>query len=487
MSDDLDLDMEVVEDDELDELGADGASSAGRHSRSEKESMSKEDSSRTENVSPSNSQSAGSESEDSKGDFERLGEFVEFINGNKPDRVFEKPSDDAEPYLTVETLRDGELKYAIDETAPRASPDDVLMIMDGSGSGRVYPGREGIISSTFSALKISQLCPEYVRYFLEHNFRRINSATKGSAVPHTDKDLVRSLEIPSVEIDEQHKIASVLYAVDQAIQKTEAIIDQARRVKRGLMQDVFRLGIDQSWSIRNPDADTEQWQKTPLGRIPRSWEHVRLGDVVERSGGLIQTGPFGSQLHQEEYVDEGVPVVMPQNIEDGKVDTAEIAQITPSKADELSRHRLRENDVVLARRGNLERAAVITEEENGWICGTGCLLIRLPVDEIAGSWFSAVYGYGIVQDQIKAQAVGSTMLNLNQSILENLQLALPPLREQERITSVLSRADAKIEEEVELKFELQDLKTGLMQDLLTGKVRTADKAIDVLDEVVEHG
>jgi type I restriction enzyme S subunit len=333
----------------------------------------------------------------------------------------------------------------------------------------------------------SRVNTHFLVYALREKDRYLKSLGRGTTVSGiTTADLKRT-HLARPPLPEQRKIASVLYAVDQAIQKTEEIIEQAKRVKRGLMQDVFRLGIDQSWSIRDHDADSEQWQKTPLGRIPRSWEHVRLGDVVERSGGLIQTGPFGSQLHQEEYVDEGVPVVMPQNIEDGKVDTAEIAQITPTKAEELSRHRLRENDVVLARRGNLERAAVITEKEKGWICGTGCLLIRLPVDEIAGSWFGAVYGYGIVQDQIMAQAVGSTMLNLNQSILENLQLALPPLHEQERITSVLSRADAKIEEEIELKLKLQGLKTGLMQDLLTGEVRTADKAIEVLGEVKAHG
>lgn len=483
MSDDLDLDMEVVEDDELDELGADGASSAGRHSRSEKESMSKEDSSRTENVSPSNSQSAGSESEDSKGDFERLGEFVEFINGNKPDRVLEKPSDDAEPYLTVETLRDGELKYAIDETAPRASPDDVLMIMDGSGSGRVYPGREGIISSTFSALKISQLCPEYVRYFLEHNFRRINSATKGSAVPHTDKDLVRSLEIPSVEIDEQHKIASVLYAVDQAIQKTEAIIEQAKRVKRGLLQDLFSFGVGSDDRLRDPDQNPGSFRETKLGSLPSDWEVIPMGKAIS----TLYRYP---SYYDIEYVDKGVPEVRGELLRpDGTINlsTEEIRYVSEETASEYPRVRLEENDFVISVRGTVGKVGRIPPSLAGGVITANLIRVKFDTDLILPDYAQVMLLSRQFQRRLDALTSATTIKTIKADDLRRIPVRLPNFSEQQRISKVVQSRTEKVRKEQAQLDELLRLKKGLMQNLLTGEVRTMNKAIEVLGEVKAHG
>src|SRR5699024_469327 len=116
----------------------------------------------------------------------------------------------------------------------------------------------------------------------------------------------------------------------------------------------------------------------------------------------------------------------------GKILKEDIAEITSEKADDLDRHKMQPNDVIIARRGDLERAASITDREEGWICGTGCLLIRSPKQEITGKWLQMVYQHPLSQHQINSRAVGSTMSNLNQSILENLQLALPPTEEQEK-------------------------------------------------------
>jgi type I restriction enzyme S subunit len=471
MSEDPDFDMEVVEGDELGELGIDGAASSTKRSRTEQQSMSNNDSFRTEDMEPSNTRSEGFDPEYSKRQLDRLGEYVEFKNGKKPSRVLEEATDNAEAYLTVETLRDGELKYAIDESAPRASPHDVLMIMDGSGSGRVYPGRKGIISSTFSALEISQLCPEYVRYFLEHNFRRINSATKGSAVPHTDKDLVRSLEVPNVEIDEQRQIASVLYAVDQAIQKTEAIIEQAKRVKRGMMQDLFTHG-----------PNDEETQRIRPGEFPKSWEVKALGEVAN-----VVRGSTPDTKNQNYYGGENVwvtPNDLSNLYEDGagKYIADSERKLTDSGVEAKSLSMVRPNSVMFTSRSyGIGKTAICTvpAATNQGITAFEC------ESELSEEFL--YYYLNHAMDYIVSISGVATFPEITKRAVEGLPIPIPDRSTQEAITSPLSRFDDLIDHEIESKEELEQLKDGLMQDLLTGEVRTVDKAIEVLDEVAAHG
>src|SRR3990167_8165431 len=113
------------------------------------------------------------------------------------------------------------------------------------------------------------------------------------------------------------------------------------------------------------------------GEVPEHWEFTTLGEVCERGGGEIQTGPFGSQLHAADYVPVGVPSIMPQNIGDNRIVEDSIARITPDDAKRLSRYLVRRGDIVYSRRGDVERRALVRDREDGWLCGTGCLRVRL--------------------------------------------------------------------------------------------------------------
>ena len=110
-----------------------------------------------------------------------------------------------------------------------------------------------------------------------------------------------------------------------------------------------------------------------LGPIADGWQYLPLGEVCQKGGGDIQTGPFGSQLHAADYVPVGIPSIMPQNIGDNRVIERGIARITPEDAARLSRYRVKVGDVVYSRRGDVERRSLIREREEGWLCGTGCL------------------------------------------------------------------------------------------------------------------
>lgn len=176
------------------------------------------------------------------------------------------------------------------------------------------------------------------------------------------------------------------------------------------------------------------------------WRQTTLGALAEAAGGGIQTGPFGSQLHASDYVDVGVPVVMPVNIGDNRIDeNTTIAQASQEDAHRLDRHRLKAGDIVYSRRGDVERRALIRPEQEEWLCGTGCLRVRLDDPQIVNARFvSYLLGAPWVREWIVQHAVGATMLNLNTKILSSVPLFVPTVGEQRAIAEVLGALDDKI-------------------------------------------
>ena len=310
---------------------------------------------------------------------------------------------------------------------------------------------------------------------LFHKFLDDNLA--GSTIQHLYQYIFESFEFPVPNPLKQTKIAEILSTVDQAIAQTEALIAKHKRIRTGLMQDLLTRGIDENGNLRS--EETHEFKDSPLGRIPVEWGVKCLGFALRDAGGFLQTGPFGSQLHAHEYVHEGIPVIMPQDIILGEIHEERIARIPEKKAHELHRHRMQNNDIVFSRRGDLTRAAPIGENESGWICGTGCFLLRAPVTKMDSRWFGEVYRHHRVQLQVEANAVGSTMPSLNNTAMEQLLIAFPGLAEQREITRHRDAVDTVRNMLVNNLAKLRFLKAALMQDLLTGKVSVAPLLTDL--------
>jgi type I restriction enzyme S subunit len=171
-----------------------------------------------------------------------------------------------------------------------------------------------------------------------------------------------------------------------------------------------------------------------------------LGAICEQQGGTIQTGPFGSQLHASDYAASGTPVVMPADIVGGRVSTAAIARVGFEHVERLSQHQLRFNDIVFSRRGDVTRFARVTEREVGWLCGTGCLKVRVGTGTIAlPEWISIALGAPEVKDWLVRHAVGATMPNLNTSILGAVPLRVPPIEQQREAVEVCFALDDRID------------------------------------------
>ena len=169
------------------------------------------------------------------------------------------------------------------------------------------------------------------------------------------------------------------------------------------------------------------------------WTYTTLGKISE-----IITGPFGSQLHQSDYVEQGIPVVMPQAIDSRKVNYASINYVSNEDAIRLERYKTIINDILYARRGDVEKHAFIKEKDNGVLCGTGCLRVRITTSEVEPEFISFFLNREETRKWLVKHAVGTNMPNLNTDILSDVPIAYPLLEEQRKIVQVLNSLDEKI-------------------------------------------
>lgn len=172
-----------------------------------------------------------------------------------------------------------------------------------------------------------------------------------------------------------------------------------------------------------------------------NWNKKKLTDI----GVLVQTGPFGSQLHEADYSNAGIPVVMPKDIKNGKITETTTAKIEEQIYNRLKRHTLKIGDIVLPRRGDFNKRAIIGIKEKGWICGTGCIKVTTNPKILLPKFLYFYLSLDTTVDYIENQAVGSTMLNLSATIVQRFEIPLPPLSIQQKIADILGKYDALIE------------------------------------------
>ncbi len=171
------------------------------------------------------------------------------------------------------------------------------------------------------------------------------------------------------------------------------------------------------------------------------WEKVKLKEIAL----AIQTGPFGSQLHQSDYSKNGIPVVMPKDLLNGKISEQSIARVSKIHVNRLKRHIISNGDILYSRRGDVGRCAYATEYETGWLCGTGCLRVTINTIKANSKFIFYQLQQPSIVGWVQNHAVGSTMLNLNTAILSEIPLLLPTLCIQTKIADILSAYDELIE------------------------------------------
>jgi type I restriction enzyme, S subunit len=176
------------------------------------------------------------------------------------------------------------------------------------------------------------------------------------------------------------------------------------------------------------------------------WIVKTIGEICDLGNGKVQTGPFGSQLHQSDYQVEGYPFVMPKDIINGKIDESSVARVSINHVERLSKHKLSLGDILYGRRGDIGRQALVRRENVGWLCGSGCLRISLGNSPIDPKFFHFYLKLPEVMSWVENQAIGATMPNLNTKILRSVPVRYPTnIHHQQKIVAIVSAYDDLIE------------------------------------------
>ncbi len=417
-------------------------------------------------------------------------------------RAFEKADRPVRPDDEVITcFRDGQVTLrrlrrtqgfteAIEETGYQGirTGDLVIHQMD------AFAGAVGVADADGKGSPVYAVCVPRVPAVLPDYFKRvvremalrgwIAALAKGIRERSTDFrfDTFGQQVLPVPPFEEQKTIVRYLDHIGAQIlhfiEAKERLIELLEEEKQAVIHRVVTRGLD-------PDVPRKPSGVDWLGDVPEHWDVVALGALTR----MIQTGPFGSQLHASDYVAGGLPVINPSHLKGGQIVPDHEVAVSPEKATELGRHRLQVDDLVTARRGELGRAGVVSTAEEGWICGTGSMLVRPRQDSLSTAFLNAVFQSPKAREALTSSSVGATMDNLNEGMLSRLRIGVPPLPEQAANVTFIRQTDAvhqAVAARARTQIELvRGYRTRLIADVVTGKldVRRATQTVAAdLDE-----
>jgi type I restriction enzyme, S subunit len=266
---------------------------------------------------------------------------------------------------------------------------------------------------------------------------------------------------------EQCTIATILTTIDQAIEKTEQLIAKYERIKTGLMQDLLTRGIDEQGNIRN--EETHEFKDSPLGRIPNEWKVVTLKFACERIQDGTHFSPEISEVGDFKYITS-------KNIRMGELDISNVEYINRAAHESIYRRcSVEYGDVLLTKDGaNTGNVCLNTIKEPISLLSSVTFL-RGKNGYMKNDFLFQVLASEKLQKTFKDQMSGNAITRTTLTKINATLIAVPNVEEQERIVSVLGKFDSNLSKEKVNLIKYQYMKTALMQDLLTGKVR-----VDVL-------
>ena len=275
----------------------------------------------------------------------------------------------------------------------------------------------------------------YLMYALNGNISTIISKAHGGVgLQHITKKELDEIEIQMVSISRQKKIVEILEKISLLIFLRKQQLAKLDEVVKARFVEMFGDPVSN----------------------PLHWKKVKLSELAD-----IKIGPFGSLLHKEDYVTGGHPLVNPSHIINGRIIVDNDLTLTEGKYFELSAYHLKKNDVVLGRRGEMGRCAVVDEE--GLLCGTGSLLIRTN-GTVTADYIQKIISFPTFKKTIEDMAVGQTMPNLNVPIVSNFMIIVPPLSVQKDYYDFVECVDQQKQTVQQSLEKLELMKKALMQE-----------------------
>jgi type I restriction enzyme, S subunit len=364
-------------------------------------------------------------------------------------------------FLRIQNVKDGklildEIQYvnvpdSAEAERTRVQAGDLLISITADlGRTAVIPENLGTayINQHLVLVRLDQTraYPDYISRFLasERGQTQFQKLDRGGVKSGLNFNDIRQIRIPLPPIATQKKIAAILDQAEALRSLRRQSIEQLDALARSLFLEMFG------------DPVTN----------PKEWKSRQLSECVDK----IQIGPFGTQLHQEEYVDNGIPAINPTHIKNGKIIPDASFSVSIEKYQELTQYHLQSNDVILGRRGEMGRCAVITPVENGWLCGTGSLFIRPGSELLNSDYLFSLLSDQSMKEHLERSSQGVTMANLNKTIVGQIPISLPPLALQQEFADRITAIEALKAQHRESLAKMDTLFSSLQHRAFRGEL-----------------
>lgn len=278
---------------------------------------------------------------------------------------------------------------------------------------------------------------KFIYFYLSGNIHILENGFKGAGLKHLSKEYLKNIPIPKLPLSTQKNIAGKLDKAQEIISYNKQLLEKYDKLTQSLFIDMFGDPV----------------------RNEKGWEKVKLGNVSK-----VRIGPFGSLLHQEDYIEGGVPLVNPSHIKNGKILIDKKLTISSDKIKELESYRLKEGDVILARRGEMGRCAIVNKIEDGYLCGTGSIFIRPNDENLDELYLYKVLSSNSFKNILENSAKGITMKNLNSKIVFDLDIPLPSMKLQDRFALSIEKIEIQKQWAQETLVKSEELFQSLLKE-----------------------
>jgi len=402
-----------------------------------------------------------------------------------------KDIEDGTPLVKIEDVIDGYLTpeqdfhQITDEkdekySRSRLSGGEVLVSIQGTvGNSIIAPSRMAgaNISRTIARVTPEQPNNQWIKYYIQLKPVQdyIEVVSSGSTRASYNIGDIRKTNVALPPLSEQRKIATVLYTVDQAVEKTEGVIDQISTVKEGVKDDLLTGGLG--------DAETTETRLGPVStKIPTHWDTGRIEDLfTDRQLGTDERGTTEDG--------ENIALIKMGNLDFGTWDLSEVEEIErdPKLLKEAG---LQRGDLLFNTRNTPELVGktAVWEFDHEAVYDNNLLRLRFGERISSGHFVNAYLSSNIGRRQLRGRVHGTTSVAaIYWTDLQQVEIPVPPKEEQREIIDALQELDRTRKHNESYRSSLQRLKQGLMQDLLSGKTRTTDTNIDVPEEITQYG
>lgn len=287
----------------------------------------------------------------------------------------------------------------------------VAVVKDGAGIGRttLHPAKSSVIGTMQYLLPKSNVLPEYLYYVVQ--YMHLEKYFTGATIPHIYFKDYKAEQFNLDAMERQKEIVASLQKVETLIKVRQQQLQKLDELVKARFVELFGDPISN----------------------PHGFDKVDLSELAD-----IKIGPFGSLLHKGDYIEGGYALLNPSHIIDGKIAPDSELTVSREKYEELSAYHLKAGDVVMGRRGEMGRCAVVPCD--GYLCGTGSLLIRTKGD-VTADYIQKIISFPSFKKAIEDMAVGQTMPNLNVPIVSKFQIIKPPIEVQHSYYAFVEQTD----------------------------------------------